>query len=321
MPYKKDFLPAAWFGNRFSKLVSLHISPLLTLFPVVNSSKQLHSIKLCPKRLFRSTWAGWFVFVRSQGGHPFQQRCAHSAYSHARLQQESPVFLLLLDCVWQLWRQFPLALGFSESLLLRLATEAYASDYGTFLCNNHQERSVGAILAYVKTRRFNVFKLILTSGSLFSLRCALGVMEKTHCLFQALLRPQDRDYYSNPLYEYTELAIWPSVHPQSLQLWKGKLHVARCVMHTLILLSSTLILRCCSLGAFWDIVGRSWSWLLTHVWPPGFFLRWTQQARHLEEAQQEIRNMVIELGKLALSRWWGKNVTDVQFALTLELLF
>lgn len=77
-----------------------------------------------------------------QAGHPFQQRCAHSAYSHARLQQESPIFLLLLDCVWQLWRQFPLALGFSETLLLRLANEVYASDYGTFLCNNDQERSV-----------------------------------------------------------------------------------------------------------------------------------------------------------------------------------
>nr|XP_004566616.1 myotubularin-related protein 9 isoform X1 [Maylandia zebra] len=158
-----------------------------------------------------------------QAGHPFQQRCAHSAYSHARLQQESPVFLLLLDCVWQLWRQFPLALGFSEALLLRLATEVYASDYGTFLCNSDQER------------------------------CALEVKERTHCLFRALLRPTERDYYSNPLYERTELAIWPSVHPQSLQLWKG------------------------------------------------YFLRWTQQVRHLEEAQEEIRNMVIEWGKLARS--------------------
>uniref|UniRef100_A0A3Q3VVP3 Myotubularin phosphatase domain-containing protein n=1 Tax=Mola mola TaxID=94237 RepID=A0A3Q3VVP3_MOLML len=158
-----------------------------------------------------------------QAGHPFQQRCAHSAYSHARLQQESPVFLLLMDCVWQLWSQFPLALGFSEALLLRLATEAYASDYGTFLCNSNQER------------------------------CALGVMENTHCLFQALLRPSERDDYSNPLYEHTELAIWPSVHPQSLQLWRG------------------------------------------------FFLRWTQQACHLEEARKEVRNMVIEWGKLARS--------------------
>ncbi|XP_069007954.1 myotubularin-related protein 9 isoform X2 [Embiotoca jacksoni] len=158
-----------------------------------------------------------------QAGHPFQQRCAHSAFSHARLQSESPVFLLLMDCVWQLCRQFPLALGFSEVLLLRLATEVYASDYGTFLCNSDRER------------------------------CALGVKDNTHCLFQALLRPRERDSYCNPLYEPTELAIWPSVHPQSLQLWRG------------------------------------------------FFLRWTQQARHLEEAQEEIRNMVIEWGKLSLS--------------------
>lgn len=155
-----------------------------------------------------------------QAGHPFQQRCAHAAFSHARLQQESPLFLLLLDCVWQLWRQFPLALGFSEALLLRLATEVYASNYGTFLCNNDRER------------------------------CTLGVKTKTHCLFQALLRQEERDHYFNPLYEPTELAIWPSVHPQSLQLWRG------------------------------------------------FFLRWTPQTRLLEEAQEEIRNMIIEWGKL-----------------------
>lgn len=43
--------------------------------------------------------------------------------------------------------------------------------------------------------------------------------------------------------------------------------------------------------------------VLTHgrVWSAGFFLRWTPQTRHLEEAQEEIRNMVIEWGKLALS--------------------
>lgn len=98
------------------------------------------------------------TFSFLQAGHPFQQRCAHSAYSHARLQQESPVFLLLLDCVWQLWRQFPLALGFSEALLLRLATEAYASDYGTFLCNSQRERSVGLFLANMKNPTVSFFQ-------------------------------------------------------------------------------------------------------------------------------------------------------------------
>ncbi|XP_043119366.1 myotubularin-related protein 9-like isoform X2 [Puntigrus tetrazona] len=126
-----------------------------------------------------------------QAGHPFQQRCAHSAYSHARLKQECPSFLLLLDCVWQVWRQFPLALQFNEALLLRLAQEVYASNYGTFLCNSEQER------------------------------CAAGVKENTHCVFQSLLKPDFEEQYLNPLYEPTDLAIWPSVHPQSLQLWTG----------------------------------------------------------------------------------------------------
>ncbi|XP_042598269.1 myotubularin-related protein 9-like isoform X2 [Cyprinus carpio] len=126
-----------------------------------------------------------------QAGHPFQQRCAHSAHSHARLKQECPSFLLLLDCVWQVWRQFPLALEFSEALLLRLAQEVYASNYGTFLCNSEQERY------------------------------AAGVKENTHCLFQCLLKPDIEEQYLNPLYEATDLAIWPSVHPQSLQLWTG----------------------------------------------------------------------------------------------------
>ncbi|XP_062863559.1 myotubularin-related protein 9-like isoform X2 [Trichomycterus rosablanca] len=126
-----------------------------------------------------------------QAGHPFRHRCAHSAHSHARLRQECPSFLLLLDCVWQLWHQFPLALEFSEALLLQLAQDAYASDYGTFLCNNQHERS------------------------------AFGVKENTHCLFQFLLRCSDGDQFLNPLYEPTQLSIWPSVHPQSIQLWTG----------------------------------------------------------------------------------------------------
>lgn len=166
-----------------------------------------------------------------QAGHPFQQRCAHSAHSHARLQQESPVFLLLLDCVWQVWHQFPLALEFSEALLLKLATEAYASDYGTFLCNNEQERS--AILQSVnrhfrlKIQIVDSCMLLVTSHlTLLSLslplRSALRVKDKTHCLFQTLLKSTDREHYSNPLYEPNELAIWPSVHPQSLQLWRGE---------------------------------------------------------------------------------------------------
>ena len=75
-----------------------------------------------------------------QAGHPFQLRCAHSAFSHARPKHEAPTFLLFLDCVWQLGRQFPLSLEFGEGMLLALFDHAYASPFGTFLCNNEKER-------------------------------------------------------------------------------------------------------------------------------------------------------------------------------------
>lgn len=45
--------------------------------------------------------------------------------------------------MWQLSRQFPFSLEFGERLLLTLFDNAYASAYGTFLCNSEKERRVG----------------------------------------------------------------------------------------------------------------------------------------------------------------------------------
>ena len=36
-----------------------------------------------------------------QAGHPFSDRCAKSAHAITKGRQESPVFLMFLDCVWQ----------------------------------------------------------------------------------------------------------------------------------------------------------------------------------------------------------------------------
>ncbi|KAM3829794.1 myotubularin-related protein 9-like isoform 3-T3 [Vipera latastei] len=123
-----------------------------------------------------------------QAGHPFQLRCAHSAYGHARLKQEAPTFLLFLDCVWQLGRQFPFSLAFNEHLLLALFEHCYASPYGTFLGNNEKERRL------------------------------CEVRGKTHCLWPWINRVEK---YLNPLYMYNPLVIWPSVEPQSVVLWQG----------------------------------------------------------------------------------------------------
>ncbi|NXY11668.1 MTMR9 protein, partial [Pteruthius melanotis] len=138
--------------------------------------------------------AGWLHPASSaapQAGHPFQLRCARSASSHARGKQEAPLFLLFLDCVWQLSRQFPFSLEFGERLLLALFDNAYASAYGTFLCNSEKERSL------------------------------CKVKESTHSLWAWLNQPEEKQKLLNPLYSHNPLVIWPSVEPQSIQLWQG----------------------------------------------------------------------------------------------------
>ena len=36
-----------------------------------------------------------------QAGHPFQDRCAKSAFLVAKQRNEAPTFLMFIDCVWQ----------------------------------------------------------------------------------------------------------------------------------------------------------------------------------------------------------------------------
>ncbi|KAM6279859.1 myotubularin-related protein 9 [Porphyrio hochstetteri] len=126
-----------------------------------------------------------------QAGHPFQQRCAQSAYSNSKQKWEAPVFLLFLDCVWQILRQFPCSFEFNEQFLILLFEHAYASQFGTFLGNNEHERS------------------------------KLKLPQKTMSLWSWVNRSEELSKFQNPLFEANSLVIWPSVAPQSLQLWEG----------------------------------------------------------------------------------------------------
>ncbi|XP_075057310.1 myotubularin-related protein 9 [Mixophyes fleayi] len=126
-----------------------------------------------------------------QAGHPFQHRCAQSAYSNGKQKWEAPTFLLFLDCVWQILRQFPCSFQFNERFLVTLFEHAYASQFGTFLGNNEFERS------------------------------KLKLQQKTMSLWSWVNQPKEIHRFTNPLFEANGLVIWPSVAPQSLQLWEG----------------------------------------------------------------------------------------------------
>lgn len=53
---------------------------------------------------------------------------------------QSPLFLMFLDCVWQLLEQYPAAFEFSETYLTVLYDSARISLFGTFLFNCPHQR-------------------------------------------------------------------------------------------------------------------------------------------------------------------------------------
>ncbi|KAJ6222771.1 hypothetical protein RDWZM_001316 [Blomia tropicalis] len=128
-----------------------------------------------------------------QAGHPFAIRCKHSAYTTAsvRTREQSPIFLVFLDCVYQIYNQFQCSFEFNEHFLISLFDNAYSSQFGTFLGNCVKERK------------------------------EMNFSKKTVSLWSYMNRPEVLKDYLNPLYEPNNSVLWPSVAPQSLELWKG----------------------------------------------------------------------------------------------------
>ncbi|ORC88926.1 putative zinc-binding phosphatase [Trypanosoma theileri] len=116
---------------------------------------------------FYRTIVGFCVLVEKEFcsfGHKFAERCGHQVYgdtsyvsdngvsasdtdvhsssssSSSGKLQPSPIFLLWMDVVFQVVRQFPRYFEFTPKLLEYLAETVYACLYGTFLCNGERER-------------------------------------------------------------------------------------------------------------------------------------------------------------------------------------
>uniref|UniRef100_A0A7E4W328 Myotubularin phosphatase domain-containing protein n=1 Tax=Panagrellus redivivus TaxID=6233 RepID=A0A7E4W328_PANRE len=125
-------------------------------------------------------------------GHPFVLRCAHSAYAVGTLTgpYESPVFLAFLDCVWQISHAYPTSMEFNEQLLIYLFEHTYASEFGTFLCNNDKERR------------------------------DLKVREKTVSLWSHMNHPEVLDGFLNPYYRPAQCDLWPISAAQEILLWE-----------------------------------------------------------------------------------------------------
>ncbi|XP_044738070.1 myotubularin-related protein 10-B isoform X2 [Chrysoperla carnea] len=71
-------------------------------------------------------------------GHPFDKRLGFILSKTGN--ERSPLFLLFLDCVWQLLQQYPCAFEFTETYLTTVWDSAHISIFDTFLFDSERRR-------------------------------------------------------------------------------------------------------------------------------------------------------------------------------------
>jgi hypothetical protein len=109
----------------------------------------------------------WLCF-----GHRFQTRSGTGASPHIR--ETSPVFLLFLDCVWQMQRQFCASFEFGETYLTILLDATYSGQFGTFLFDSVKERQeincderTGSVWDHLEAHRDELRNPLYTAGKTF----------------------------------------------------------------------------------------------------------------------------------------------------------
>lgn len=79
------------------------------------------------------TFIGFQVLIEKEWisfGHMFSTRIGHITTDR---QSESPIFLMFLDCIWQIIQQYPCSTEFNEDFLIFIMDQVYNCRFGTFL--------------------------------------------------------------------------------------------------------------------------------------------------------------------------------------------
>lgn len=87
-------------------------------------------------------------------GHPFVHRLGLIFNKEV---EQSPIFLLFLDCVWQLIQQYPSAFQFSETYLTTIWDSAHLSIFDTFLFNCEHDRIIAETVS-INSKSFKDFQ-------------------------------------------------------------------------------------------------------------------------------------------------------------------
>jgi myotubularin-related protein 1/2 len=109
---------------------------------------QLSSLSLLLLDSYYRTISGFIVLVEKEwlaSGHRFLTRVGHGAKSPS--DQNAPIFLQFLDCVYQITLQFGCSFEFNEHFLLTIAHHLYSCQFGTFLFDCDLDRQQNQLAA------------------------------------------------------------------------------------------------------------------------------------------------------------------------------
>lgn len=138
---------------------------------------------------FYRTIKGFCILIEKEWisfGHKFSERVGHGDKNYGD-EQRAPIFIQFLDCVYQLWTQFPCSFEFNIKYLICLADEVYICRYGTFLYDSE------------------------------SLKREKKIKEKTPSLWSYIL--SNIDEFTNPLYEAGEEVLYANTTSKKLLIW------------------------------------------------------------------------------------------------------
>ncbi len=126
----------------------------------------------------------------------------------------SPVFLQFLDCLYQLWKQYPMEFEFDERLLDFLFVNSYSCRYGNFLFNNQKEMKEFCILKNGQLKNISqstesIWKYINQNKTSF-------LNQYYHLGAEAAESPQEGN--SRILYPSSQdLVYWPRIYLGSIK--------------------------------------------------------------------------------------------------------
>ena len=144
-------------------------------------------------------------------GHPFWLRCNHGAFAVGGVTgpDESPTFLLFLDCVWQVYSS-----DIWMSIMFRCvdnidARSSLPKNFSSFYSNTHTHRNLGHFLAIADVTRLN---LALNETPFRYGMCVYRWVLCNRLYFRSFVNnPNVLQQFVNDLIWTERRSIWPSI--------------------------------------------------------------------------------------------------------------